>query len=249
MTKRSLAVRIRSAASAAIRSLVPNVRFAVEERRGKIAVSYAYFVARIATAGTILFTGWQLISDFTSRTVNVTIPVQQFWPELPAGGKLLGPTAHVLSGGFTDAAVSVSGLDVAARSWLAASSLLQGATIAILAITVATLCSTVLKGQPFRPTLTRGIRVTAFAIMFGGIGWQLCSGIGRSLAAQQVLRLNSAEFTNKIDFDLATITGFPSPGFDGSIDLWPIWAGLAFFALAAAFRYGERLQRDTEGLV
>lgn len=241
--------KIVSAAGTAARSLVPNVRSAVEERRGKVAVSFAYFVARVAAAGAVLFTSARVILDFTSNAVSVAIPVQQFWPLLPAGDTLTGPTAHVVSGGFTDATVGVSGLDAAARSWLAGASLLQGATIAILAIMVATLCSTVLKELPFRPTLTRGIRTTAFAILFGGFGWQLCSGIGRSLAAQQVLRLDSAAFTNRIDFTLGTITGFPSPGWDASFDLWPLWVALAFFALAAAFRYGESLQRDTEGLV
>lgn len=251
MANQSWARRVRSASGAALRSLGPNVRFAVEERRGKVAVSYAYFVARLYAVGTVLFTGAQIVSDFTAHTVQVSLPVQQFWPILPAGAKITGgPTAHVVNGGFTNAAVGVSGLDVAARSWLAASTLLQGATVVALALVVATLCSTVLRSQPFRPTLTRGIRITAFVIMFGGIGWQICSAIGRSLAAHQVLQVESAVFKNKIDFtDITTIIGFPSPGSDGSIDLWPIWVGLAFFALAAAFRYGERLQRDTEGLV
>jgi hypothetical protein len=251
MAKRSLALRIRSASGVAIRSLGPNTRAAVKEVRGRVAVSYAYFVARIYAAGAILFTGAQLVSDFTSNAVNVSLPVQQFWPVLPAGARITGgPTAHVVNGGFTDASVTVSGLDIAARSWLAATTLLQGATVAILAIMVATLCSTVLKNRPFRPALTLGIRTTAFAIMFGGIGWQVCSAIGRTLAAHQVLQLGSTAFPPRINYPgVETIMGFPSPGWDGSIDLWPIWVGLAFFALAAAFRYGERLQRDTEGLV
>jgi len=41
----------------------------------------------------------------------------------------------------------------------------------------------------------------------------------------------------------------PQPGFGIEFPLWPIAAGLAFTALAAIFRYGSRLQRDTEGLV
>ena len=34
-----------------------------------------------------------------------------------------------------------------------------------------------------------------------------------------------------------------------TIAFWPIFSGLALAAVAAAFRYGEELQRDTAGLV
>lgn len=243
--------KIVSATVASARALGPNIRFAVEEGRGRTIVSYAYFVAYIYVIGTVLFTGAQLMSDFTSKAVQISLPVQEFWPGLPAGAKITGgPTAHVVSGGFTDATVSVSGLNVAARSWLAASSLLQGATILVLAIVVVTLCSTILRNQPFQPAVTRGIRTAGFAVMLGGIGWQTCSANAGLSTSQQVLQLESAEFKNRIDFtDITTIIGFPSPSSAFHIDLWPIWVGLAFFALAAAFRYGEHLQRDTEGLV
>lgn len=34
-----------------------------------------------------------------------------------------------------------------------------------------------------------------------------------------------------------------------ALDFWPIYFALALLAVAVAFRYSARLQRDTEGLV
>ena len=41
----------------------------------------------------------------------------------------------------------------------------------------------------------------------------------------------------------------PAPRLRLTIAFWPIFSGLALAAVAAAFRYGEELQRDTAGLV
>ncbi|MHA7862078.1 hypothetical protein ACX1DX_11990 [Tessaracoccus sp. Y36] len=41
----------------------------------------------------------------------------------------------------------------------------------------------------------------------------------------------------------------PAPQLRLTIAFWPIFSGLALAAVAAAFRYGEELQRDTAGLV
>ena len=77
--------KIVSAAVTAARSLVPNVRFAVDERPGRQALRVLCVLRRrVAAAGAILFTGARVILDFTSNAVPVAIPVQQFWPVLPA---------------------------------------------------------------------------------------------------------------------------------------------------------------------
>ncbi|WP_105036699.1 hypothetical protein [Cryobacterium aureum] len=79
---------------------------------------------------------------------------------------------------------------------------------------------------PFRPALTRGINLTATTIIVGGLGWQVCDAVAGGLASFQVLRA----------------TGW-------TLDFWPIWVGLALFAVAAVFRYGQKLQRDFDELV
>ena len=41
----------------------------------------------------------------------------------------------------------------------------------------------------------------------------------------------------------------PEPRLGLTIAFWPIFTGFALAAVAAAFRYGEALERDTAGLV
>ena len=216
---------------------------------GPQAPEAAARAARLKAAA--LSTGYTVISDFVARSVPLSLPVSEFWPALPAGARITGgPTAQLTGGGFTSAQVSVSGLDEGARAWLAGSSLLQGATIIMIATVVVTLSSTILRSDPFQPAVARGIRLLGITIIVGGLGWQICSGIGESLASNQVLQVASAAFQNVVAWDdINTIIGFPRPTPHIQVDFWPVWAGLAMLVLAAAFRYGERLQRDTEGLV
>jgi hypothetical protein len=191
------------------------------------------------------------VSIFVGDSVHVALPVREFWPSLPPGAKLDAPQATVVGGGFDVASVTVSGLDLPTRIWLAADQLLQGATAVIIAIVLISLCTSVLRLNPFRAALIRGITVAAATVIAGGILWQLCGAIGGLLASYRVLNIGGAEFTDVIRItDLTTVYGMPRPG-GGSfmIDLWPFGIGIALLAIAAAFRYGERLQKDTEGLV
>ena len=58
------------------------------------------------------------------------------------------------------------------------------------------------------------------------------------------------EVSDFIDSTLdALATGLPQPSLGWSLDFWPLFLGLALATVAIAFRYSERLQRDTEGLV
>ena len=45
------------------------------------------------------------------------------------------------------------------------------------------------------------------------------------------------------------VTRLPRAAAMVNVPFWPLAAGLAFAALATIFRYGSRLQRDTDGLV
>jgi hypothetical protein len=245
------ATRVRAAARTAAAAFGPNYRQARDEARGFGVVLLTRVLAWISIASVALYTVSTVISDFTSRSISVSLPVNEFWPTLPAGATITGgPTALVTSGGFSSAEVFVSGLDTAARAWLAGSSLLQGATVIMIAVVVVTLSSTILRNDPFQPAVARGIRLLGVTVIGGGLGWQICSGMGESLASSQVLQLGSAELKNVITWDnINTIIGFPQPTPHIQVDFWPIGVGLVMLVLAAAFRYGERLRRDTDGLV
>lgn len=216
------------------------------------------FVAIAYAALTLVFTVITVVTTLVSDAVDVTIPVGTFWPEPHPGVTIdQGPTASVISGGFASADVTVSGLGTDARLLLAGGHTLQGLTFTVIAIVVALLCHRLLNGMAFRPVLSRSINVAAATIAAGGILWQVCFWIGGSIASTQVLTVTGWQSHESQADDLGALTpdfdpfatGLPDPTFALSVEFWPLFLGLALAAVAAAFRYGERLQRDTEGLV
>lgn len=214
------------------------------------------FIALGYAVLTFVFTVISVISTLVADAVEVKIPVRQFWPEpYPWITIDLGPTASVTEGGFSMADVTVAGLGMDARLLLASGAAVQGLTLTVIAITVALLCHRLLTGMAFRPMLSRSINIAAIAIAAGGVLWQACFWIGGSIASAQVLTVTgwrsddpSADDPLVTNFD-PFATGLPEPNIAFNLDFWPIMLGLALAAVAAAFRYGERLQRDTEGLV
>lgn len=214
------------------------------------AIAYA----ALNLLGTVVVIIQTLISD----SVAVALPVASFWPgAYPWVTITDGPTAQVTGGGFSIADVTVDGLDLNARLWLAAGHAAQGLTFIVVAIVIAILCNRLLGGNPFRPFLTRAVTGAAAAIGIGGIAWQVFFQIGGNAASQQVLAVtgwNSKQIgfegytPDSSTFD-ATATGLPAPGMGFTVEFWPIFLALALLAVAAAFRYSASLQRDTQGLV
>ncbi|MDQ1544109.1 MAG: hypothetical protein QOK08_1747 [Actinomycetota bacterium] len=209
-----------------------------------IAVLYS-LVAAIGTVITVLQT-------LLSSRVSVSMPVQQFWPSLPSAVKeVQGVSAHVAGGGFSTAHVDVTGLDAAARTWLAAGELVQGSTTVLIGVVVVILCTSVIRQNPFRPVLMRGISFSAFGILIGGLVWQICGVVGGNLASNQVLGVNGwgLDTANVRWDDIHNLIGLPEASHEWNIDLWPLWIGLSLLAVSAVFRYGHRLQKETDGLI
>jgi len=216
-----------------------------------LTVTIVRVMAAIYAGGAVIGTIASVARTITSTSVDVVMPVTPFWPTLPPGAGVEGTTATVVAGGFSQAAVTVDGLDGASRAWLVGEQVFQGATNVVVGVVIFVLCSSILKQDPFRSTLARGITVSAITIMVGGIGWQLCGSIGGWLASEQVLRTTGGHWKDTITWpDFDAILGMPQPGGNSwSIDFWPIGAGLALLALGAVFRFGRVIQKDTEGLV
>jgi hypothetical protein len=211
-----------------------------------VGVAYAAVTA-VATAITVVVT-------LTSHAVQVTLPASVSVAPFPwitdfeVEASAVGPAEAQLD-------VVVEGLGVDARLWLAAGQLTQGAILAILATVFAVLCHRLLDGSPFRPAITRAVSVSAIAIGVGGIAWQVFYATGNGIAARQALEVGgwsaqapTSEIADYL-FTTDTGTGIPEPSLNFTIDFWPLYFALVLAALVFAFRYGERLQRDTEGLV
>jgi hypothetical protein len=208
-------------------------------------------VAALYTLGAAIGTVVVVFQDFLSESVSVLMPVSQFWPSLPATVQVHGVSAHVVGGGFSTAQVDVTGLDGAARIWLAAGALAQGSMAALVGVAVVILCTGVIRQNPFRPALTRGINLSAIAVMAGGLGWQICTAVAGGLVSTQVLAANGWELhESKANWtDIHQLIGLPENGQQWSVDLWPVWVGLSLFAVSAVIRYGQRLQKETDGLI
>lgn len=210
--------------------------------------------AAIALIGTVVTVVVTLVHD----AIAVALPVAEFWPEkYPWVTVVPVPTASVVGGGFTRADVTVTGLGMDARLLLATGHAIQGVTVVLIAVVIALLCHRLLSGTPFRPVLAVSVMVTAVAISAGGIAWQVFFGLGGMVASAQTLgttgwdsKVPSIEIADYLDSVLEpSATGLPDPFMGMGIDFWPLFLGLALAAVATAFRYSERLQRDTEGLV
>jgi hypothetical protein len=211
----------------------------------------ALLYAGVALLGTIINTIATLVND----AVQVSLPMLYVPATYPWITLDPAPAASVVGGNSATVDALVAGLGMDARLLLAAGGLIQGATFVVIAGVVALLCHRLLGGSPFRPLLARSVMRTAALIAVGGMVWQLCFGVGSSIASHQVFEPSGWSATTPSEvigdyvFTVLPGSGLPAPALAIQVDFWPLFLGLALAAVALAFRYGERLQRDTEGLV
>jgi hypothetical protein len=153
------------------------------------------------------------------------------------------PTALVAAQQITPGTMVTSGYDTAtlvfshlstAVIWLTCAAVIaQALTQAALAALIALLAWRLLHGRPFRPSLVRYTATGGVVLLTGGV---LAQGLG--------LLANGVAFTQ--------INELPPTGawpFFGKFDLSFIGIGVLLIRIAAAFRIGERMQHDTEGVV
>lgn len=224
----------REEAAAPARSRIIGVTFVV-------AISWA----AIAAAGAVI----AVLSTLVSPEVSITIPVQTFWPALPADTIVHGTTATRVSGGFGSADVGLTGLTMDVRIFWAISQGLAWLIPGAIAALIAGACSRLRAGRPFAPAMARMASITAIVVAVGGVASAVLGDIAGYGAATQLLSWEGAEYPDVRGIENALDAWLPQAAFELTMPFWPIAAGLAFAALAAIFRYGSRLQRDTEGLV
>jgi len=201
--------------------------------------------AAIVAAFSLLFGVGAVLIALTADSVQFTIPVNEYWPQLP-DGVTVTTSAHLESGGFTTADVWVTGASPAARVFWALGQgigyLVPTAVAALIAIT----CFQLLRGVPFARIVVRAALITAVVVLVGGVAADVLSQIGGSIVSHELLSVTAATgLTEQQDLDSL----LPQPMTSVTIPLWPIGVGLGFAALAAVLKYGAVLQRDTEGLV
>ncbi|MFP7835004.1 hypothetical protein [Marisediminicola sp. LYQ134] len=123
-------------------------------------------------------------------------------------------------------------LGVVAGAALAAAAVLTTLVSVAVCAALAWLCLRVFVGRPFVASATAGIGVVAILIVAGGLG----SSFLTSVAHAQI-------------GDYLALTEAGVPLFELSVDLAPLGWGVALAVVAGAFELGQRMQRDTTGLV
>lgn len=145
------------------------------------------------------------------------------------------PTSEPIDAGFGGAtfdhvSITTDTLSDDGRLYLIAAAALSCLLALGICAVVAVLCVRIFLGRPFGPVITWGIAVVAILVFLAGLGVPTLEG----MAAQQLA----------IQLDLDQL-----PVFLVQVDLAPLAWGFALAVVAAAFEIGQRLQRETEGLV
>jgi hypothetical protein len=185
------------------------------------AVAYALVVAVL---GVIMIVG-----EFTSGSRTLSLFVDQPLPAVADAG-----TAKLVDGHFDTAAVTVSGLTPATSALLSAGSIIGFVTQLLVAASFVYLTWRLLRREPFLKSLTWTFLVAGSVLLIGTIIGQALSGFGGWLVATELGSSPDGEsfWPLVMQFDPAPI-------------------GLAFVLLlvGCAFDYGQRLSRETAGLV
>jgi len=154
--------------------------------------------------------------------------------EAPA---VLADHASVVDSGFDSAWIEVTGLPTASQWMFYLEIALPALATLAISVAVAWLAFALIRERPFGRALPNVIGVAAIAVMIGGMGAQLAGAFAR---ASVVDYLGTVELT----------------GHDGgfvyyslNLDASPIGWALSLALIAAAFRIGTRMQRDTDLLI
>ncbi|SDQ48583.1 DUF2975 domain-containing protein [Microbacterium sp. cf332] len=134
--------------------------------------------------------------------------------------------------GFVDVTVLAPATDALGRTWLILATLLVAVAIVVAMRSLMLIALAVRRGEVFSRRTTRALTTIGAALTATAFGWPVLDGLGRERALDSL----GVPFEPLHVMDL--------------IPLAPVFvAALAAAVLATAFAHGERLRRDTEGLV
>ncbi|MBC7589994.1 MAG: hypothetical protein H7226_02975 [Salinibacterium sp.] len=170
-----------------------------------------------------------VIASLTSGTTPLTLALDHGLPAAADRG-----SASIVSGGYDSASVVVSGLDSGTVALATIARVAGVLTQAAIAASVALLAWRLLRGRAFRRSLSLIVAISGAMLLIGGL---LSGGLGLLAAWMTADQLNGS----------STVDGFWP--IIGTVDGTPLGIGVCLLLVGLAFEYGERLQRDTEGLV
>ncbi|MBX9472334.1 hypothetical protein [Microcella sp.] len=145
---------------------------------------------------------------------------------------------------YDSVSATVTGLSGEARAWLVTEHLAATLLTLGLALVVAWVALRLAAGRPFVRSATVALGGTAIVVTACGLIEQTAAALGH---AEVVSFLGADKLTAGGNAENPSYEGFVAFGLN--LDLAPIGWGIALLVIASAFELGQRLQRDTEGLV
>lgn len=202
----------------------------------RVIAAGALLVAALAVVAGVAGTA-SIASDDRTEVRNMLIAN----PETPAFTDGIDAIADAR---YESVSVTVDGLNGEARAWLVAEHLAATLLTLGLALVVAWVALRLTAGRPFVRSATIALGSTAILVSACGLIEQTAAAIGR---AEVVTFLGVDEVGAGGNAENPSYEGFVAFGLN--LDLAPIGWGVALIVIAGAFELGQRLQRDTEGLV
>lgn len=210
----------------------------------------------VAIVGLILLGAanlWAVIAILLGVEVEVTVPIQPFWPDHPNVTILEPVRGDSVSSVITEVHVTSSALSLTTRILLATGSLLQGSSVIAVLIAVIVLCNGLRAGHPFTQSLPRTGRITAVVIILGSLLGQILDGIAASRAGEESLTVSAWSSEGLLsDFEMP----WPIPTWSVDVDFGLFFVALGIMVVVelvtAGIKLGEehrKLQSDTDGLV
>jgi hypothetical protein len=168
--------------------------------------------------------------EVVSGTRHMTLITEQPLPAAASTG-----SATLVDGYFDTARLGVADLSAGTAGLLTAGSVLGVLVQTSVALCFAYLAWRLLRAKPFMASLTATFVAAGAALAVGGLVGQFLTGFGQWNAALELGGDGSADD--------------PFWPLVMSLDAAPIGLGFALLIVASAFQYGERLARETDGLV
>jgi hypothetical protein len=199
--------------------------------RGSLSIAQGILVL-----GGTLFIAWNLLTIVIALVViGSTSPAFTFSVMSTNGTAVPASIAPDAFGYFREATFSSSAFSWWPHAWNTFGILLGAVTSIAVTVLVLVFARSAAREVTFRSKISRGLASCAIIIGLGGT-------LSRAalLLAQHIAYVEVAQTAPNTLVMPTTI---------GSTDWMPLLVGVALALLAATFRFGERLQRDTEGLV
>ncbi|PPL19856.1 hypothetical protein [Microterricola pindariensis] len=190
-----------------------------------------FFFAVVAAAyGVLVAVGSaaRIVAVLVAETIEVQMSAVFAVPD----SAVTGP-ARLVSGSFDSALLVLADVSTPARLLLAASALALGLAQVLIAGTIVFASIGLVRGRPFGRSMTWLLATASITLIAGGL-------LGYALGI-------AAQFTIAAELNPDPVGSvFP---FAGGFDLTIVFVGVVLGVVAAAFEIGERMQRDTDGLV